>query len=308
MVQLPESWEDDAASKTGEGQLWSVEEEYRITPDNAGDTKLIVPVGDRRRSRLYHPFSYPELSGRFAELREGDEVGTLEFVKKWGLLGYRNLFVNDSFRVAGQGHLSGSELIERQAQELKQWGDPLAWVWWHSTQVQMLLELMAVLKGGDTGRIEDYVERLMPDNELKYFAGVRDRRFSLGQANRGPAQAAAEIIRTIINSNTEDYLTERLHTTDFEQGRLRSYHSFSSLLTVIYAHLRNSAIGMGGYYQCAYRYCSRWWPVELESRGPKRRYCPPEYGYTESQCARRERYQIEQERKERGQSRQGVAP
>ena len=304
MVQLPEPWEDDAASKTGEGQLWTVEEGFRIT---TGDIKLVVPVGDRGRSRLYYPFSYPELPGRFAELGEGDEVGALEFVMKWGLLGYRNLLISDSFNV-GQGPQSGSEIIDQKTRQLKQWGDPLAWVWWHSTQVQMLLELMAVLKAGDPGRIEDYVERLMPDNELKYFAGVRDRPFSLGQAIRSSAHAAAEIIRAIINANTEDYLTERLHTTDFEQGRLGSYHSFSSLLTVIYAHLRNSAIGMGGYYQCAYRYCSRWWPVEIESRGPKRRYCPPEYGYTESQCARRERYQIEQERKERGPSRHGVAP
>ena len=95
-----------------------MEEGYRIT---TGDTKLIVPVGDRGRSRLYYPFSYPELSGRFAELREGDEVETLQFVRKWGWLGYRNLFISDSFNV-GQGPQSGSEIIEQRAQQLKQWG------------------------------------------------------------------------------------------------------------------------------------------------------------------------------------------
>ncbi len=110
-----------------------------------------------------------------------------------------------------------------------------------------------------------------------------------GQAIDGPLQAAASIVRSIINENVVKHVSPQLVIYNKETGGMARSHTASALLQVIYTHLMEAALAAKGYYQCAYRNCQRWWPVNHERRGPRSQYCPSKVG-GESLCSRKERY------------------
>ena len=261
-------------------QLLTVWEAYRIA-----DGKVVV--GESDKQRFYNPLGSPELPGRLADVEDGDEDSALAFVQRWGLLGFSELYTSQA---------TAQQRAKFEA-DFGEWGDPLGWIWAHARNARILVKLISLLKGGDPEPITGYLDRLMAETPpplqgsmLTYASGTStSRAMGFGQAIDGPLQAAASIVRNIINENVVKHVSPQLVIYNKETGGMARSHTASALLPVIYTHLMEAAIGAKGYYQCAYRNCQRWWPVNHERRGPRSQYCPPEVG-GESLCSRKERY------------------
>jgi len=245
------------------------------------------------RTRLYNPFEFPELPGRLAETAHGDETSALEFAHKWGVLGYKELKEHSRFRADdvfyGDVMESGETLV----------GDPLGWIWDHVRAARMALNLVRLLNEGRPDKTEDYLKSISDDGELMYVAGVefQGRPFGFGSFDV-PLRRARWFLMHILNENMGDYLSPQ-YAPGPNETLVRS-HSAPALLPVIYAHIGDAAEGKLGYYQCARRDCDKWSHTYRESRGPKRRFCPPEQGESDSLCARMERYYKSREPKETG--------
>jgi len=178
-------------------------------------------------------------------------------------------------------------------------GDPLGWIWAHTCAVRMALNLTRLLSEGSPDKTEDYLKSISDDGEYIYpVSGVefQRRRFEIGPD--GPLRTARRLQQRILNENMGDYLSPQ-YALGPDETLVRS-HSAPALLPVIYAHIGDAAEGKLGYYQCARRDCDKWSHTYRESRGPKRRFCPPEQGESDSLCARMERYYKSREPKETG--------
>ena len=257
-------------------------------------TNSKVVVGDSQENRCYNPYEHPELPARLADISPGDENQTLEFVNQWGLLGYSELFTSRA----------SSRQRKRFDDSYGQWGDSLDWIWAHSRNVRMLLKLIGLLNTQDNDRIDCYVEKLLAetptplkDHILTYATPTAvTNQMGFGMALSTPIQFASTIVSRVINDNSIKLVSSQLITYDQTTGRLAESHTTPALLPVIYSHLKEAAIKKNGYFQCAYRNCQRWWPIEHERRGPKNQYCPPDNN-GESRCSRRERYHRGEEKK-----------
>ncbi len=261
-------------------QLLTVWEAYRIA-----DGKVVI--GESDKQSFYYPFESPELPGRLADVEDGDEDSALAFVQRWGLLGFSELYTSQA---------TAQQRAKFEA-DFGEWGDPLDWIWAHARNARILVKLISLLKGGDLEPITGYLDRLMAETPpplqgsmLTYASGTStSMAMGFGQAIDGPIQAAASIVRNIINANVVKHVSPQLAIYDRETGGMARSHTASALLPVIYTHLMEAEIGTRGYYQCAYRNCQRWWPVNQQRRGPRSQYCPPEIS-GESLCSRKERY------------------
>jgi len=163
--------------------------------------------------------------------------------------------------------------------------------------MRILFKLIELHKGKDTKEIGEYLQEIASDsdgpflnNSLSYAAGPSlERVMVLGPAVTGEAEALSNMIINLINQNISDYISPKLAMYDRFSGALIRSHTTKALIPAIYSHLMGAAEGTKDYYQCAYRYCTKWSPVDSERPGPKSIYCPFKVG-EESRCSRKERY------------------
>ncbi|MBI4235859.1 MAG: hypothetical protein HY688_00690 [Chloroflexi bacterium] len=186
-------------------------------------------------------------------------------------------------------------------------GDPLPWIWAHAETVRRLLRLIALLKEGTEGDIDRYldriaVERRVPrrrtdilfslfqvavgiDPQEEVETDIRPPRGHSFSLNTSAMDEARQLLSRVIDGNLRDVRPSV--TTPYprprEGTRLQRSLSFSALLSVIYWHVSESAIGQRAYRQCAE--CDKW----FEQKHGLQNYCPPDLEGTESQCAVRAR-------------------
>ena len=91
--------------------MWEVYADYEVLHG------VLRPVGDL--AHRYLPPDHREIVDDIAKLHEGDDSGLLAFARTWGLLGYRG-----------------------DPRE----GDPVPWVWAHSRNIRMVLDLTSICK------------------------------------------------------------------------------------------------------------------------------------------------------------------
>ena len=116
--------------------LWGVAQDYRVVDGHVCpvvDGELVRPGGGVGHG-LYPPMARPELPRELARAATGDEADVLEFVGRYGLLGY-----TEAWRFE---ELAGLITLYRggeQAKQAKAPGDPLAWLVAHARTVKLVL-------------------------------------------------------------------------------------------------------------------------------------------------------------------------
>jgi hypothetical protein len=83
-----------------------------------------------------------ELPFELAKVRRNDESATLEFVSKWGLLGFDRL-------------ISGAGLKHRL-------GDPLDFIWWHAETIRNVLRIYEALKSEEFLKLRQVLDEVSP--------------------------------------------------------------------------------------------------------------------------------------------------
>lgn len=257
---------------------------------HAVDNGVVVQVNAPTDDEWYSPWEHKEIPTEFARLREADERAVLDFVDRWGVLGYLPMFVSQNIN-----EIDRLSVLRRNGRI----GEPLWWIWNHARTIRLLFTLLANIWGRNEAALRAYLDEIMPDGTLEFAYGVhRNQVMALSPQNlSGPLAEAATIVHGIITPNM-DMLRPELMMFDSQTGELAWSHSTPALLPVVYAHIATAAVRSYGYYQCAYRLCDLMWPSECR-QGPPRQYCPPDGTSSESRCSRKERYRREQETKKR---------
>ena len=239
-----------------------VAERYQI-----GEDRYIEAQGSPERSRSYDPWEFPELSSEFAQIQPGDDASLRKFVDRWGLPG---------------------ELLDRSIPS--RGGDSTEMIEKHAAIARFALQLIALIRLQDSGRMDAYLASEWPEVE-RFVSGAllgdqeADVQAALGKTG---LRAGGEVLRALIYYRIEGKVGPDYQVMD--DGMPRRVSKADQLLQVIYCHLGDAWEGKTGYYQCENRNCFRWWPIDREHRGPKPKYCPPERGSGESLCGRQERY------------------
>ena len=150
---------------------WYVRPLYSVETDEDG----VEIVRGQGRNETYYPLAYPNLPFELAKVPFGDTEAALEFVHRWGLLGFDRL-------------LSQEEVSQRERH-----GDPLEFISIHSHTVKNVLALYHGLAANDSDALLsawdelnnpqcfiDYQERLhgVGRAKLAMASEVRDRTFS----------------------------------------------------------------------------------------------------------------------------------
>ena len=128
-------------------QLWPVAEDYIIEkgfilPVMGGkvvDPRSLMAL-TREEKSLYLPMGRPELPGEFARLADEDEEKVLNFVRRYGLLGY-HCALKFPYEV-----ISADQM---KMYNDKSPGDPLNWVFAHAKAVNLVMHLAVALNKPD---------------------------------------------------------------------------------------------------------------------------------------------------------------
>ena len=184
---------------------WPLFEDYRI--EHGVLWAVGKQVGD------YDPLTRPELAAEFAKLLEGDEMGLLEFARKWGLLGW------DTSRVPPEN------------------GDPLPWIWGQVQTVRLVLKLYHYLQERDDEGLAKFLQahrtsvQFDRDIVVAKVPTFKDPTFAFAAGGREPKQLAEETISNII--------TDGMEKLGFfvRPDPLRVLPHCPSLMTAVYWHV-----------------------------------------------------------------------
>tara|TARA_B100001123_G_scaffold135293_1_gene156922 strand:+ start:524 stop:1318 length:795 start_codon:yes stop_codon:yes gene_type:complete len=238
--------------------------------------------GNFDESLFYEPYKYKELPARLADIHKATDEEILGFARQWGLLGYSEMFA-DSLSPSDKKKFYNSP---------DNWGDPILWIKEHSRTIDRLITLLGLLANSSDECIDIFLtkwSRKGPQGLIPYSSGTRASLSSMGNKQSISDKARALITR-IINSNTENYVSEVLVLSGKDPQEIARSYKSKVLLPLIYRHLGDAVVGITKFYRCNYRFCSKRWPANTEVRGPKNKYCPAEIG-KESLCSRKERYE-----------------
>lgn len=245
------------------------------------DHRLRPNIEDKDREiSFYSPGGREELPNEIAKLERNDQVATLAFAHRYGLLGY-------------------SELSESKVQQ--PYGDPLDWIWLHAETLALCLSLKEMLDGRATNslnrRLLDFPQG-KADSSYPAPCVTFASRETLQQRTffvpSGPSRAAvlqslaANILGAIVNANIE-----RLHpvlTWSTKRQMFRQHFRFTALIEVAYWHIANVLQG-GKVVRCAGAGC-RGIFIQTDRR---QRFCPTGTKQ-ESTCAVRKRVQRKREK------------
>lgn len=283
-------------------QLWPVAEDYIIEkgfilPVMGGkvvDPRSLMAL-TREEKSLYLPMGRPELPGEFARLADEDEEKVLNFVRRYGLLGY-HCALKFPYEV-----ISADQM---KMYNDKSPGDPLNWVFAHAKAVNLVMHLAEALNKPDELKIR--LERLLVKEDLSsgqkrvvvsYL--IPNRAFGLpGYARTdidllgGYKKTAIYIIADILNKNLtgiERNLKMEWREEDNDY-RIISLFNFCNLLDCIY-WLIADAVTAGKIRAC--EYCGK----PFVAPNDKTKYCPPLPWQTYSTCMNRAKQRKFQEKK-----------
>ena len=255
-----------------------------VRPVVAGKTVDPTPWHDSP-GELYFPLSCPELPGAFAAV-DGSEEAVLEFVRRYGLLGFHECVTGAANR-----------------------GEPISWVLAHARNVKLALEFAHASR--DEGEAENALQKIT----VRYPTGgyhlihplaLRDR--DVPVVSRGlatilqteigiprallpdPREAALQVVAAIISRNLEgNGIYRRLGTRKLSNKAesrvvLASEFASRSLLDAIYWLLADAVVE-ARVRRCAYSRCRRFFVATHE----RMRYCPPLMGEKVSSCGNRDK-------------------
>lgn len=289
---------------------WVIDEDYRIEEGVIKPLAHGSPISARFRSgrvlrERYMPMTRPELPFEFAKLADGTEVTILNFVRRYGLLGYSQAFESTieiykmfEFLVnAPRGSAKAKtstklpdfgELIHPEGHK----GDPVAWVVAHAETVQFLIELNEALH--QKKQLREKIEQITTIGKawpLQYGYAIRGQLQKTVCQNRqydkeSDSDLLRRIITQILNANLNGGVSREV-LVDMEPGArdpsFVSTFAANSLVDAIYWHLANAFVG-GSIKKCVY--CKRF----FNATHLKRKYCPPTKGFSgEGACAQNDR-------------------
>ena len=223
------------------GSLWRVAADYVIADG------LVVPrSGDR--ARVYAPADAPQLALDLAEIESGDQDAALDFERRWGALGFRDL----------------TETTD----------DPLPWVFEHAKTLRLCVDLLELVG------LEDWPQL---NRRLTGLSAVPPKR-PIGPGERPPLRYAVlggnedasfhgedemRVARAIVARIISDNIAN-LHWVLRSVGdRLALSIRFDALVEVAYWHIGRLAEARDGWRRCLG--CGRRF---VPTRG-QQRYCDP---------------------------------
>lgn len=238
--------------------------------------------------RRYNPLGCLDLPAKFASVK--DTGSLLDFVHKWGDLGYWNI-------------------ASREQRKYSKGGMPVNWALSHSKGVQIVLKLLNLLDLNKDSysqyKILDYLQNLKGIPSLR---GAKDERWpyinNIGKLNQivqvdyslnllnhleenteliSAEFVAREMVANIINENTSIASRQLLiipqNTKPIREGESTGnfiYNfSFKALIVAIYIHLTESALGNIYYRFCENPRCG----MVFKTTNPRQRYCPHPKGF-----------------------------
>jgi len=303
---------------------WPVDEDYRI------DDGIVRPLkgggfvqelsSSREAAEWYYPMSHPELPAELAKLADSSNEEVLQFVKRYGLLGYQQVAESSPFRHSRLEYylrsaveqeipvVSPKHALDFGTDKALGLGDPVDWILIHASTVKMVLEIAGALnnRASLNRQIEGLVRREPYYDEYGeglYGEGLEDvLRFEYAQReNRRkirynyyaelihPHEAAMQVIHTVLDSNLVGVFRRIPVVSDTHEdaagkriktSELESVFEFQSLLDCIYWLLADSILGDAKIRKCLF--CHRYF---IAVHG-KMKFCPPRKGFRgSSPCA-----------------------
>lgn len=282
--------------------LWPVAPEYRIVDGHVCPlvNGQFIQQGtwtDTNGCRLYLPMARPELPGEFAKAATGRDVDLVEFVRRYGQLGYAQ-----AWRIPEE--LVGARVLEggHDETEPRLRGDPLAWCLAHARTVKLVLDLLGRLADDAALRAVTEQLKVRQDNGHEQFEYIAARRGNLSPSRMvlplmEPRATAYHIIQNVLNANLAGVsrcLFVEWQDDSATQG-FTSLFSNRNLLDAVYWHLADAAVG-GWVRQCADPRCRSFFVAKNE----KVKYCPPPMGYQGvSPCMNRQKQQKHRDEQKR---------
>lgn len=298
---------EERQKSIGEGfsLTWDVSKDYEVVDgvlrpkdDWAAGYLYMNAIPFERR---YMPGAYPQLVAEIAKLNVNDPDGLVSFAKNWGLLGF-------SWQVMEASGAPIKDRVEYLKSLGAEIGDPLPWIDAHIHGVNVCLKLLEYLKHENYEGIKAYIlsfrsndswveEGHEPSANVSIQYGkhhaIGFSRFEVPnrEASHPPYSEpeqyymhAKNIIEGIINDNLKGGISPALQH-DWQTGFIEVFE-FTSLMDVIYWHLKRLAVSEMGLEKC--RECGQYF---VQTHG-RQQFCPPdgwERNKAESRCARRYR-------------------
>ena len=228
------------------GRLWPVYETYNVIDE------VVTPSGD---PRYYNPLEIQSLPTEFAKIDDCDKRQAARFATDYGLLSYR--------------------LSIREPNDLV--GDPLSFVWDHSSNVARLLKLIRALSESVESKVSAAIDAfLIPSQDSLLGArqlawpAYTETHNRLYVREDTDTKVGYQLLADVTNSNiSRTSLRFVPGASEQDGGRLtRSLH-WSTLLEVIYWHLGSAAAGARELADC--RFCGALF-VKTDGR---QIFCPP---------------------------------
>lgn len=316
-VTVPSRSELLESDSRGFRTYWLVQEDYRIEDGLVKPLASGKPVDVTEKfftlaslSR-YLPMTRPELPFEFAKLARADDADIVQFVRRYGLLGYREAFettlsIYKTFEFLATTPRGEEDKPPEKIPDFSRFfhegindGDPLAWVVSHAKTVNFVLELHDALK--DKRQLKAKLEELKihtveyGDWPIEYRYAQRGELYpeccKTKRGSESDFEFAGGIIECIVNANLKGGISREL-LIDLEpenskktarQNTLISTFQANSLIDCIYWHLADAIAG-STVKRCLY--CKRF----FNATHLKRLYCPPPMGLSgEGSCAQNDR-------------------
>ena len=250
-------------------------ERSRINQFSAVDRRTPLPPGTERLAvwgsgspprNVIFPMAHPNLPFELAKIEFGDSQAVLEFVHRWGTLGFDRLI--DLNMVASF--------------------DPLWFVWWHARTIKDVLDIYTALQSGDVDAITAAVTAAAQPEESSIDVGVMDA-MGYHVSGRHVGSTASDftlpveeqglgLIRSFVSGNiAEIHPSVGLQNSDvfpYETSpsplkRLNVTFTFTALIQAIWWHLADFVHADGEVGRC--QECGKHFPRTHK----RQRFCPP---------------------------------
>lgn len=260
-------------------RTWSIAEDYIakegcILPICKGE--VISPELTLKEDNHYLPMGRPELPGEFARLADESEEKVLDFVRRYGLLGY--------YRRPEQS---------RPINPINDFsGDPLNWIFVHAKTVNLAMNLAEALDKPKELKI--LTERFFVKEALSWRGKEWNTALLLpkpaldlpgyvGTIMRASAREnALSVIESILNPNLTGLTRKMQVEWSEEKGEqvINTFFSFGNLLDCIYWLLAD-AVTNAKIRSC--EHCGK----PFVAPNDRTKYCPPLQWETVSRCMNR---------------------
>jgi hypothetical protein len=210
-----------------------------------------------------------------SRIKTGDKRGTIQYLKKFGFLGY-------------------SSLDPRQTNDVN--AEPAEFIWAHATTITDLLTVNEALKSGVDQTVQEVLDKLTtPSNRSNsevhqhptwwFQSGTTwQSLMPYGFGNRPAVQAAKKMVETAINSNLSYRVAFNIFRVDDTTNANYSFGvKWDTILNLTYYTLATHFSLGSGVRQCQLDDCGAF----FLSKHRGRKFCPPRPGTKQSQCARR---------------------